>query len=156
MCYLYGTVWAGSSGRARRAAVVAASLAVASCGGSPVAPRLPLFSPSRIVVQEIVISPEVAASGAPVHIRFRLVRTSGGDEPIYWTSSLVERPRAGGVLEQGSGGPLLSGEAAEIVYRPAGATTAAITVFPASAEGRPLGDGSGDWSSVSIPVAGGG
>jgi len=133
--------------------VVLAAAALSHCKGAlPTGARQPLFLPSRITVQEVSVEPATVAPGAAAVIRFKLVRGSDDGSPIYWTSYLLERPGGGGALSATSGGPVASGGAVEIVYRPTEKTTAFLTLYPSSSPGTPTGDGTGDWEALTIPV----
>jgi hypothetical protein len=132
-------------------AVIAAGLA-ACTGTVPTGTGRPLFFPSRISVQDLALLPETTTAGAATRIRFKLVRAGDDGEPIYWATHFLETPSAGGTLSAVSGGPVASGDVVEIVYRPAEATTAFVTLYPGSTPGLATGDGSGDWHSFAIEV----
>ena len=141
--------------RSRGVVVAAVSWLVGAGGcarGVPTSASQPFLYPSRITVQDLSITPRVAAAGSPALIQFRLVRTGDDGSPIYWTTHLLERPAAGGSLSSSSGGPVSSGDTLEIVYSAAGPTVAFITLYPSSTPGTTTGDGSGDWRSFSIQV----
>jgi hypothetical protein len=101
------------------------------------------------------VTPDMGVPGSPSTIRFRLVRSGDAGTPIFWTAYLMEAPTRGGTLSELSGGPVRSGEVVELVYVPAEATTAFVTIYPASTEAQQTGDGSGDWRSLAIEVRGG-
>jgi hypothetical protein len=145
-------VSSGIPGCGRRVAAVAASalLAAACAAGVPTGASQPFFHPSRITVQDVKVTPDVAPVGASATIQFRLVRAADEGQPIFWTAHVLERPLAGGTLSALAGGPLKSGGGVDLVYTPAGPTQAVITIYPSSTSGTLTGDGSGDWRAISI------
>jgi hypothetical protein len=139
--------------RLRRAAVLGLALALGACsGGGPTGARQPFFAFSRIHVQDLIVTPSPSVPGVPTRIRFRLVRSGDLEAPIYWASHLLERPAAGGSLSATSGGPIASGTEIALEYAVGTATTAVITLYPASIGGVATGDGSGDWRSFTVEV----
>lgn len=140
------------TGRLGRALLIARCVIVGACTSGPMTGSTTLYQPARITVPELRVEPQVAAPGAPVHIRFQLVRSGDEGAPIYWTCHLVERPAAGGTLSAVSGGPAPSGSFAEIVYTPRAATSAVVSIYPSSTPGTTVGDGSGDWRSIRVDV----
>jgi hypothetical protein len=143
-----------AAGRGRLIGIVVL-LACAACSGRvPTGTSThPLFLPSRVTVADFTMAPISSIAGSPTLIRFRLVRLDDDGSPIYWTTHFLETPTRGGSLSATSGGPVSSGSTIELVYTPAEATTAFLTIYPASTANQKTGDGSGDWRAVTIKVA---
>jgi hypothetical protein len=133
-------------------ALALAGLFSSACANGPASSAPTFFQPSRITVQELTVEPAVPRAGAPIVVRFRLVRAGDAGAPVYWTAHVLETPPAGGALTRSSGGPVASGEWAEVVYAPAGPTAAVLTLYPSSSPGTAIGDGTGDWRTVRIEV----
>jgi hypothetical protein len=137
----------------RLLAVAGSAAAVSGCASDvPTGGGNALLLASRITVQDLGVEPAQAVAGTSATIRFRLLRNVGGDAPIYWRATLVERPAGNGALSAVSGGPVRSGATIEIAYAASTPTTAFVTIVPASREAGPTGDGSGDWRSFTIDV----
>jgi hypothetical protein len=139
--------------RSRRLLLFGLLLSAGACSSVPPSgTNQPLFLLSRISVQNLAVVPTTGVPGAPVDIRFSLVRSGDDGSPIYWTAYFMESPARGGALSRTSGGPLASGAVVDLIYTPADSTTAFVTIYPSSSPGQKNGDGSGDWQSFTIPV----
>jgi hypothetical protein len=139
----------------RFAALALVPILTAACSGqTPAGVSQPFLNPERITIQDLLIAPSPAASGAPTRIRFRLVRNGDVNAPIYWSAHLFEQPAVGGKLSDVSGGPIVSGGNVELTYLAGAATTAIVSLYPSSTAGASTGDGSGDWRSITIVVPG--
>lgn len=132
--------------------LIARCIAMAACTTGPTSGPPTFFQPSRITVQELSVEPAAPVPGSLVRVRFQLVRAGDDGSPVYWTCHLVERPVAGGALSATSGGPSPSGSIVELTYLPAGRTAALLSIYPSSSPGTPIGDGSGDWRSITVDV----
>ena len=134
------------------ALLIGRCVVLAGCTSGPLSGPPTYFQPSRISVQDLRVDPAVPTPGSPARVTFRLVRAGDDGSPVYWTGHLVERPSAGGSLSALSGGPLPSGALVEVTYTPAGRTAAFLSIYPSSTPGTTIGDGSGDWRSLTVEV----